>query len=126
MSINSYTQPGANTTKLDLTNVVVAAGNTDLVTAQNNAYGKTYLQTSLQTGYSIFDIYVCINQAVSLIVKRYVLSQGYYSMETLPVEVASQPNWHSIAVAAFDQINFQLSGAATIQKLVVMEPKYAT
>jgi len=58
-----------------------------------------------------------------LVVERYVLSQAYISIETFPVETAGQPAWHSLQVSPFDQINFQLSGPATINILRVMEPK---
>jgi len=124
MSINEYVQAANNTIRFSLVNFPATA-NTALVTTTNNPAGTAYISSTLQgtSGGSIFNVYLCLSAAVSLVVNRYVLSQAYISLETFPVEVAGQPNWHSLQVSPFDQINFQLSGPATINIMRVMEPK---
>jgi hypothetical protein len=122
MSINQYILPTSNLIQIDLTNVV-ATGNTDLVTTQNNAYGVGYLTNSIQAC-TIFSVYICVSAAVSLVVKRYVTSTAtILPAEVFPAEIANQPNWHSFPVSQFEQIQIQVSGNCQITKLVVMEPK---
>lgn len=127
MSVNEYIQPTANTIKFDIAGIVTP-GNVGLVTTQNNAYGTPYLSSSMQGtfGGSVFNVYLCLSTGVSLVVSRYVLSLAYTSTETFAAETAGQPNWHSFQVSPFDQIQLMTSGSATINKLVVMEPKPVT
>jgi hypothetical protein len=121
--INSYVQPTANLVQIDLTNVSTA-GNTNLVTAQNNAYGVPYLTNSIQA-YTVFSVYICVDSAVSLIVQRYVVGIAtILDQEVFPVETANQPAWHSFPVSQFERVSLMLSGPANITKLTVLEPKY--
>ena len=124
MTINGYVQPTANTIKFNISGVSTA-GNVDLVTATNNAYGTAYLSSSQQgtTGASIMNAYVCFSAPVSLVVRRYVLSLAYTSTEIFPAEIAQQPAFHAFFCNPFDQIQLQTSGPCTIQILEIVESK---
>ena len=122
MSINSYVPQKSNVLKLNITNTSYPTSNTNIVSSSNNAYGTPYMVMSLQKEVSVFNVYICVSAAVSLIVQRYIVSSAQTGTETFPAETANQPNWHSFEVSDFEQIQLQLSGTCTIKKLTVFEP----
>jgi hypothetical protein len=125
---NEYISSQSNVTYIDIFNLAVAA-NTNFITTSLpknclNLYGNAYVQSgpsSQQT--AIFGIYIECSAAAVLSMSRYQISTTQTVTAVWAAEVAQLPNFHSFELSPFEQVNFQMSEACTLNKFVVFEVK---
>jgi hypothetical protein len=122
MSLN-YIPSLNNTLHLDIFNLTSVPATTNILSSTGilSEDGNPYIQPLFQR-WSVLVIYVTLDSAVSIIVKRFQINTAQTISETLPVEIANQPAVHSIIAGSYEQFNFQLSGPASVLKMTVLEP----
>lgn len=122
MSLN-YIPTLNNTLHLDIFNLTGVPATTNILATNGilSEDGNPYIQPLFQP-WSVLVIYITVSAAVSLIVERFQINTAQTITETLPVETINQPAIHSIIAGSYEQFNFQLSGAANILKMTVLEP----